>query len=102
VTEPTATEQCQFPGCQERFRPSNRGGQAKRFCSNRHRVAYHAILTQQTVKQVQDAVQETQDELARLQARLSGAMAQLQRLEHTPRKSAGRTKKDLTPAERLA
>ncbi len=89
-----APNTCLLPACGIVVPPARRGG-VRKFCSDRHRAAYRDLMIQLAVRETQAIVQEARDEMERLGARLAGAMAQLQKLQHHGKRQR-RTRKDLT------
>lgn len=74
---------CQIPVLQPKRKDT-----VKDFCSDRHRAAFRDAQVQHALKEAQAAVEETSSELARLSARLDGAMQLLARYQRQPRKPA--------------
>lgn len=65
------TKPCRF--CQALVEQPKRRGQVKDFCSDRHRAAFRDSQIQAGIREAKAALQETRDELERLQARLDAA-----------------------------
>jgi hypothetical protein len=81
--------------CQVPVEQPKRRGQVKDFCSDRHRAAFRDAQIQGAMKQAQAAIEETSGELARLSARLDGAMQLLERYQRhgtRPRKHGSEKK----------
>lgn len=78
-----AVRPCRF--CQQPVPQPKRRGQVKDFCTDAHRAAFRDAQVQHAMREAQAAIEETSGELARLSARLGGAMQLLQRYERHPR-----------------
>lgn len=89
-----APNTCLLPDCGLVVPPARRGG-VRKFCSDRHRAAYRDLMIQLAVREAMAIVQEAQDEMDRLSARMEGALAQLRKLQHHGKRQR-RTGKDLT------
>lgn len=84
--------------CAAPIEKARRGGE-RRFCHARHRAAYRDAQMRAAIQEAQAAVAEAIDEMARLSARLTGAMELLERYRAKKTRGSradGNEKKDLT------
>lgn len=79
--------------CQVPVPQPKRRGQVKEFCRDAHRAAFRDAQVQAAMKEARAALEEASGELARLSARLDGAMQLLERYERHPRKPKAESEK---------
>lgn len=81
--------------CGTPIAPARRGG-TKLFCTDRHRAAYRDQAVRHAIQAARDAIVQHVGELARSQAAMEGALAQLDKFAHHGTKREKGTKRDLT------
>lgn len=96
----TPTRPCRF--CQIPVPQPKRRGQVKDFCSDRHRAAFRDAQVQAGIREAQAAIQETRDEISRLDARLSAATQLLERGLRHGRRTPRAERQPVQPSAELA